>query len=55
MVDVSVVSKICGSCQRSYYTWKKKNPDIEKVLSRIDMDENDVNDSENEVIFKSNI
>lgn len=42
MENVSSDSKICGSCRGNYYTWKKKNPELEQVLSRIDGEESEV-------------
>lgn len=49
MVDVSAVSRICGACQRSYYTWKKKNPELEKMLESIEIDDNSITDNDSEV------
>lgn len=49
MKEVSDVSKICGSCQREYYTWKKKNPELENKLARMDADQDGTKDDENEV------
>ena len=50
MTAVSPDARICGSCQRSYYTWKKTNSRLERMLAGIEMDENSITDSESEVI-----
>lgn len=53
MSAVSPDSRMCGSCQRSYYTWKKTNPHLEGMLTGMEMGEDSVTDSESEVITDS--
>ena len=36
MEPISTDAKICGSCRGLYYDWKRRNPDFDNVLSRID-------------------
>ncbi|CAF3738772.1 unnamed protein product [Rotaria socialis] len=36
MEPVVADAKICGSCRGAYYDWKKRNPDFDGILSRID-------------------
>ena len=36
MEPISADAKICGSCRGLYYDWKRRNPDFDNVLSRID-------------------
>ncbi|CAM2726539.1 unnamed protein product [Rotaria socialis] len=36
MEPVAADAKICGSCRGAYYAWKKRNPDFDGILSRID-------------------
>ena len=36
MEPISTDAKICGSCRSLYYDWKRRNPDFDNVLSRID-------------------
>ncbi|CAF2019127.1 unnamed protein product [Rotaria magnacalcarata] len=36
MEPVAADAKICGSCRGAYYDWKKRNPDFDGILSRID-------------------
>ena len=55
MVTVFHDSRICGACQESFYTWKKTNPHLERMLKGIEMGEDSVADSESEVITDSYI
>lgn len=52
MEPVETDAKICGSCRCLYYDWKKRNPEFDGILSRID-GEMSYDDGEVSIIYNT--